>query len=226
MSPKHIVRSYDADLDRAKSKIMEMGRSCVAQLDHATKALETNDSVLAKRTMKGDELINTLYSEIDGFTVRLLAIRQPLAGDLRHIISGLKIATDLERIADYSANIAEHVIGLDNVILEQPVKAMVEMADKARSMLSDAMEAYRNVDIFKATDVWHRDDEIDRDYSQLLSQLRQYLTDDQNNINAFTHMLFVARSCERIGDHITNIAESIYYIETGQFYHGNDAAGE
>jgi phosphate transport system protein len=139
-----------------------------------------------------------------------------MAVDLRNIISGLKIAADLERIADYAANIAKHVIELNSISLDQPVQSIIAMAEVARSMLEDVINAYMETDIERAVEIWHRDSQINQIYGELLGQLRSFMERDSENIKAYTGLLFVARCCERIGDHITNVAESVYFIESGE----------
>jgi phosphate transport system protein len=148
----------------------------------------------------------------------MLAMRQPMGSDLRHIISALKIAADLERIADYAANIAKNVMDLDHVSLEKPVELIIRMAELASHMLKDVIVAYREVDVRKATAVWHRDEDINKIYADLLSHLRSYMKADSDNINVYTSLIFAARCCERIGDHIKNVAESVYFITHGESF--------
>jgi phosphate transport system protein len=122
----------------------------------------------------------------------------------------------LERIADYAANIAKHVMDLNHVYLEEPVGLIIRMAEQARRMLREVIGAYRETDVQKAMVVWHRDEDINRNYAGLLSQLRSYMKADSDNINTYTSLIFTARCCERIGDHIKNIAEGVYFIVHGE----------
>ena len=216
MSKDHIVRSYDQELDLLISKISEMGKVAEEQLAKAIEALITKDSRLAVNVIYNDAQVNDLQSTVDGLTVRMLAMRQPMGSDLRHIISALKIAADLERIADYAANIAKNVMDLDRVSLEKPVGLIIRMAELASHMLKDVIDAYRETDVRKATAVWHRDEDINRVYADLLSQLRSYMKADSYNINTYTSLIFAARCCERIGDHIKNVAESVFFITNGE----------
>ena len=216
MSKDHIVRSYDQELDLLISKISEMGKVAEEQLAKAIEALITKDSRLAVNVIYTDAQVNDLQSTVDGLTVRMLAMRQPMGSDLRHIISALKIAADLERIADYAANIAKNVMDLDRVSLEKPVGLIIRMAELASHMLKDVIDAYRETDVRKATAVWHRDEDINRVYADLLSQLRSYMKADSDNINAYTSLIFAARCRERIGDHIKNVAESVFFITNGE----------
>jgi phosphate transport system protein len=128
----------------------------------------------------------------------------------------LKIATDLERIADYAANIAKNVMHLDHVSMEKPLGLIIRMGELASHMLMDVIDAYRGSDVRKAIAVWHRDEDINQVYADLLSHLRSYMKADSDNINAYTSLIFAARCCERIGDHIKNVAESVYFITHGE----------
>jgi phosphate transport system protein len=218
---EHTVKSYHEELARLKSKIITMGKDTESQLSQAVKALSDKDIALSETIVHKDGRVNILYNEIDHLTVRILALRQPMAVDLRGIIAGLKIAGDLERTADYAANIAKHVPMLTHISFDLPLKSINQMAGIARTMLNDIITAYANSDIRTAVDVWHRDDEIDQIYAGLLTQLRHYMTQDSKNVDPYTNLLFVARCCERIGDHITNIAENVHFIEYGKSYCGS-----
>ena len=212
MASRHTVKSYDADLDLLKAKISEMGREVEDQIDKANQALLNRDNGLAELVKISDEKVNVLQQESEELGVRILATRQPLAQDLRSVIAGLKIASELERIADYAANIAKNVMDLDRVSLEKPVGLIIRMAELASHMLKDVIVAYREVDVRKATAVWHRDEDINKIYADLLSHLRSYMKADSDNINVYTSLIFAARCCERIGDHIKNVDESVYFI--------------
>jgi phosphate transport system protein len=142
-----------------------------------------------------------------------------MAQDLRNVIASLKMASELERIADYAANIARHISDLDHHLdIDHPIADLIEMAELAKGMLTDIMAAFAKVDVQKAIAVWHRDDQIDHIYADLLSDLRTKMSEDSENIRSYTGLIFVARCCERIGDHITNIAENVHYIEHGKTY--------
>ncbi len=219
MATKHIVRSYDEDLDLLRSKLSEMGREVEDQLIKANDALLNGDNGLAELIIVSDEKVNLLQQEVEDLGVRILATRQPVAQDLRSVISGLKIASELERIADYAANIALNLPNLDRQIdFDQPIDAISKMAELAKAMLTDIMDAYTKSDVAKAIAVWHRDDRIDSTYADLLSDLRKIVHDNSDSIKTYTGLIFIARCCERIGDHITNIAENVNYIEHGKTY--------
>lgn len=226
MAKDHIVRSYDQELDLLQAKLLEMGQFAEEQLRKALEALVSRDNRLAVNVISSDSKVNKLQSEVDRLTVRMLAMRQPMALDLRHIISALRIGVELERVADYAANIGKSVIDLNHVSLEEPVEQIIRMAELTQKMLNEVMHAYRKVNVSQAIAVWKQDEEVNKIYANLLSQLRLYMKEDADNINTYTSLIFVSRSCERIGDHIKNIAECVYYIEKGQEYAALVAADE
>jgi phosphate transport system protein len=221
MSSKHTVRSYDEELALLKASVLEMGKLSHRQLSRALETVLSRDSSAAEAIMADDTPINALQEAIDQLTLIMLAKRQPMAVDLRFIVSGLRMASDLERIADYAASMARHSMELNSVDLEKPVEAIIRMAEGAKAMLSDVMMAYERKDSELARKVWHEDEGIDAEYSKLLSDLRGYMTEDSEHAKPFTALLFVARCCERIGDHIQNLAENVHFIVTGRMYHGN-----
>ena len=219
MPAKHTVKSYDADLDLLKAKILEMGREVEDQIAKANQALLNRDNGLAELVKISDEKVNVLQQESEELGVRILATRQPLAQDLRNVIASLKMASELERTANYAANIAGYISDLDRHLdLDRPIDAITEMVALAKKMLTDLMAAYAIDDLQKAISVLHRDDQIDGIYADLLSELRASMSEDSDNIKAYTGLIFVAKCCERIGDHITNLAENVYYIEYGKSY--------
>jgi phosphate transport system protein len=220
MPKEHTVKAFTQELGLLKSKVLEMAEECERQLAKAVHSLVERDTKLAQDTIEGDTRINSLQGEVDELAIRMLALRQPMALDLRHIIAAQKMAADFERIADYAANIAKHAIELKSGWLDKPVKAIVKMADCALHMLSDILDAYRDLDMDKAVAVWHRDDEIDKTYFGLLTKLRTLMIEDSTNVTASTRLLFVGRCCERIGDHITNVAENVHFIISGEMHHG------
>lgn len=219
MPTKHIVKSYDEDLDMLKSRLSEMGKEAEDQISKAGRALQNRDGGMADVIIVCDEKVNVLQQEVEEHGIRILATRQPMAQDLRYVIAGLKVASELERIADYAANIARHVSDLDHQLdIDHPIAAINEMAELTKGMLADIMVAFSKVDAQRAIAVWHRDDQIDQIYADLLSDLRTRMSEDSDNIRSYTGLIFIARCCERIGDHITNIAENVHYIEHGKTY--------
>ena len=219
MATRHIVKTYDEDLDLLKSKLSEMGSEAMDQITKANQALLNLDDALAEIIIVSDEKVNVLQQEVEELGVCILATRQPVAQDLRSVVAGLKTASELERIADYAANIARHIPDLDRRLdLNQAISAISKMADLARDMLSEIMDSIRDNDVLKAIKIWHRDDQIDSNYADLLNHLRSTMAEHPDNIKSYTGLIFIARCCERIGDHITNIAENVHYLEHGKTY--------
>jgi phosphate transport system protein len=220
MAKEHTVRAFGQEIEKLKSKVLEMAEECEGQLAKAVHALKELDTNLAMDIIEGDTRINSLQAQVDELAIRLLALRQPMAHDLRNIIAAQKMAADFERIADYAANIAKHVIDLESISLEKPVRSIVKMANSALTMLRDVLIAYQKLDVEKAVEIWHRDKEIDKIYFRLLTQLRTTMIEDSTSVTPSTTLLFMGRCCERIGDHITNVAENVEYIVSGEMYHG------
>jgi phosphate transport system protein len=207
MSTKaHIVRSFDDELNQLQAQLTAMGEAAGIQLKYAVQAFTTRDCRLASEVIDNDIRVNALQSEVDSLAVRILATRQPMALDLRKIIAGLKMAAEMERIADYGANIAKNVANLNQVSLEKPVELIIRMARVAQQMLQAVVEAHRVLDVDRAVAAWHRDEEINQVYAELLSHLRTYMAVDTDNLKTYTSLIFVARCCERIGDHLKNVA--------------------
>jgi phosphate transport system protein len=215
MQREHIMRTYDAELDLLRSKITQMGGICAQQLSKAIESLTKRDTMLAEEVVLGDAGVNALNREIDQLTFRILATRQPVAVDLRNIISALKMAADLERIADYAANIAKCVGDLNHIVLDGPIQSILRMAALAQQMLNDILEAYAQADDAKARSVWQADRQIDTIYADLLGEIKGYMAAESGKIDAFTSLMFAARCCERIGDHIKNVSESVQFIQSG-----------
>ncbi len=221
MNGRHIVRSYEEELALLRDKILEMGKLAREQLIRAGKTLLSRDTSSAEAIAAADTPINNLQQDIDRLTLSMLARRQPMALDLRNIVSGLKMAADLERISDYAVNIARHTMDLNSADIQKPVEGIIHMVEWANGMLEDVMSAYDENDADLARDVWYRDKAIDREYARLLSELRGFMTEESQYAKPFIALLFVARCCERIGDHIQNLAEDVHFIITGKAYHGN-----
>ena len=220
MAKEHTVKAFTQELKLLKAKVFEMAKECEGQLAKALHTLVERDTILARDIIEGDSKINSLQSEVDELAIRILALRQPMARDLRNIVAAQKMAADFERIADYTANIAKHVIDLEKITLHKPIRSIVEMANSALQMLRDVLVAYQELDAEKAAEIWHRDREIDKIYFGLLTQLRTTMIEDSTRVTPSTTLLFMGRCCERIGDHITNVAENVEYIVSGEMYHG------
>jgi phosphate transport system protein len=215
MAAEHIVKSYDDELNRLNKMIVEMGGLAESQLAAAVDAVSRRDSALAARVIEGDAAVDELERELDNLAIRLLALRQPMARDLREIFAALKIGSDLERICDYAANVAKRSIALAQTPPIQPMHALPRMAHLALRLVKDVIDAYVAHDADKALDVWRRDEELDEMYASLFREFLTYMMEDARNIGAYTHLLFMAKNIERIGDHATNIAENLYYLVHG-----------
>jgi phosphate transport system protein len=215
MVSEHIIKSYDQELQRLDNSIAEMGGMAESQLAAAIDAVSKRDGDLASSVIEADAKVDELEHEVEAQVVRLLALRQPLARDLRQIVAALKTSTDLERICDYAANVAKRAIALNQAPPAQPVHALPRMARVAELMVKDVIDAYVARDADKAYAVWMRDEELDEMYSSLFRELLTYMMEDPRNIGPSTHLLFMAKNIERIGDHATNIAEDLYYLVHG-----------
>ena len=216
MADQHIIKSYDDELGRLNKTIVEMGGLAESQLASAIEAVAKRDSALATRVVEGDAQVDALERELDNLAIRLLALRQPMARDLREIFASLKIGSDLERICDYAANVAKRSIALSQTPPIQPVHALPRMGALALWLVKNVIDAYVEKDADKALEVWRRDEELDEMYSSLFREFLTYMMEDPRNIGACTHLLFMAKNIERIGDHATNIAEKLYYLVHGQ----------
>ncbi|MBL8296875.1 MAG: phosphate signaling complex protein PhoU [Rhodanobacteraceae bacterium] len=209
---EHIIKSYDTELTRLLTEITSMGQLASEQLKLAATAVEERDSELAARVVQGDAAIDALEHEVSHDVLRLLALRQPIARDLRDVLAALRIAADIERIGDYAANVAKRSIALNQAMPMRPAAALPQLAQVAGAMLRDVLEAYRRNDAEAAIEVWKRDVQLDTLYTAMFRELLTYMMEDPRNITPCTHLLFMAKNIERIGDHATNIAENVYFL--------------
>ncbi|HLI21691.1 MAG TPA: phosphate signaling complex protein PhoU [Stellaceae bacterium] len=216
MVTEHIIKSYDQELQRLDNSIAEMGGMAESQLAAAIDAVQKRDSDLAASVIEADSRVDEMEHEVEALVVRLLALRQPLARDLRQIVAALKTATDLERICDYAANVAKRSLVLNQSAPVKPVYALPRMGVVCQAMIKDMLDAYVEHDAEKAYAVWLRDEELDEMYTSLFRELLTYMIEDARNITACTHLLFMAKNLERIGDHTTNIAETLYFLVHGK----------
>ena len=223
---EHIVKSFDEQLEQLRADIVRMGGLAEAQLAGAMEALSKSDTELAEKIIASDEAIDRLENNVDEVAVRLLALRQPMAVDLRQVVSALKIASDLERIGDLSKNIAKRTISLSQIPAVQPVFSIPRMGRMVQAIIKDTLDAYVAGDAERAVDVWHRDEEIDEMYTGLFRELLTYMMEDPRSITPCTHLLFIARNIERMGDHATNVAETTYYQVTGARMAGGRPKGD
>ena len=213
---EHLVKSYDQELKHLHSLIADMGGIVESQVALAAKAILARDSSTAARVIEDDTKVDALEREVEQFVIRMLALRQPMAGDLRRIVSALKITGDLERIGDYAANVAKRSMVLSQVSLPFSLSGIGHMALLVQENLKTIIDAVGEEDADKALLVWHSDQAIDDLYNTIFRELITYMMEDPRNITPCTHLLFIAKNLERIGDHATNIAETVYYAVKGE----------
>jgi phosphate transport system protein len=216
MTGEHIVKAYDDELQHLKATIIKMGGLAEAQIDGAIQALVNRDAELAYKIIDDDDRIDALNYEVDTQAMRLLALRQPMALDLRNVVAALKISADLERIADYATNMARRTIPLTETTPMYPIHALPRMGRAVMTMMKNVIDAYIEQDADKAISVWHADAEVDEMYVSLFRELLTYMMEDARRITPCTHVLFIAKNVERMGDHVTNICETIYFLVHGE----------
>ena len=215
MSP-HTVASFDADLKSLSDMISEMGSRAGNALSEATNALVERDVQLAQQVIASDRLIDQLQQRIEEAVAATIARRQPMAIDLREIISTIRIANDLERIGDLAKNLAKRVIALgDQPSPVNVASGLSTLSARVNGQLSLVLRAYRDRDDAAALNVWKADGAIDALFTSLFRELLTYMMEDPRSIGFCTHLLFCAKNLERVGDHATNIAETIHYVITG-----------
>ena len=223
---EHIVKSFDEELKTIAHHIARMGGMAESQLASAVDALVRRDGDLAGRVVSTDTGLDGLEQQVEEEAIRILALRQPVAIDLREIISAFKIASDTERIGDYAVNVAKRTIALNQLPAAKPASTVPRMAGLVQSIVKDTFDAYLERDAEKALDVWHRDAEVDEMYTSLFREFLTYMMEDPRAITPCTHLLFVAKNIERIGDHATNIAETVHYLVTGDPIEGDRPKGD
>ena len=216
MAGEHTLKRFDEELERLSSTISEMGGLAESQLAQSLVALRERDTEAAERVIAEDARVDALDLAVQEQTVKLLALRQPMAVDLRVILSSIKIASALERIADYAKNTAKRSILLtQGTSPVAAVNGIDRLGHLVRTALKDVLDAFAHGDVVKAHDVWQRDEEIDQVYTGLFRELLTYMMEDPRTITACTHLLFMAKNIERAGDHVTNIAELVSFRATG-----------
>jgi phosphate transport system protein len=214
---EHIVRSYEEELSALNNKIAKMGGLAEQIVGQSIDALQARDPDLAAKTIQQDESIDALDKEIEEQAITMIARRQPMAYDLRQIMAALHISTDLERIGDLGKNIAKRALAV--VREQQPKQLMLglkHMGELSLGQLKEVLGAYIERDADRALQVWYKDEEIDAMYNSLFRETLTYMMEDPRNIGLCTHLLFGAKNIERIGDHATNIAETVYFLVNGR----------
>lgn len=212
----HTVSSFDTDLTGLDNTIARMGGMTESLLGRATECLVKRDAVMAAEVIKDDAKIDAIETEINNEVTRILALRNPVADDLRVVIAALKTSSDLERIGDLSKNVAKRTITLSNSVPIGAVHTIARMAALVQSMVHNVLDAYLERDERKALDIREQDEVVDQLHTSLFRELLTYMMEDPRNITPCTHLLFIAKNIERAGDHTTNIAENIYFLVTGK----------
>ncbi|HKF62801.1 MAG TPA: phosphate signaling complex protein PhoU [Dongiaceae bacterium] len=216
MTLEHTVKSYDEELNRLQHGIAEMGSLAELELQNAVQALVRRKAELGHQIVQDDVHVDELEQQATAQVVRLLALRQPMASDLREIVAALKIASDLERIGDYAANIGKRVVALSQTPPFKLPAALPRMGWLAQQNMRDTLAAYAERNPEKALRAWQADEELDETYSSLFRELLTHMMEDPRNIGSCTHLMFIAKNIERIGDHATNIAETVYFMVLGE----------
>jgi phosphate transport system protein len=218
---QHIVSSFEDELQGLARSIAEMGGRAEQLVERSIQALLRSDTDLAHEVIEADKKIDELHRQIEERAVLVIARRQPMAQDLRETIAAIRIVSDLERIADLGKNIARRALAIQAQSFSQKVRVGVEhLAELGLRQVKNVLDAYATRDLAKAQDVCERDQEIDAIYTSLFRELLTYMMEDPRNISMCTHLLFCAKNIERIGDHATNIAETVYYLITGEQWTG------
>jgi phosphate transport system protein len=215
-SSGHTIKAFDEDLDRLRALISQMGGLAEHAIRESMRCLVQRDLAGAEKIVENDKKLDALEIETEKQAVRLIALRAPMAGDLRDVVAAMKISSVVERIGDYAKNIAKRVPLLDKVHNIEPVSLMPEMARIATEMVHDVLNAFVERDAEAAVRVVERDRAVDDFYNSIFRALLTFMMENPNNIGQSTHLLFVAKNIERVGDHATNIAEMVYFAATGQ----------
>ena len=224
---EHTVRAFDTDLEGLRRSISEMGGIAEKMLADATAALVEHDAALAQSVIAADGRLDVLQRDVEERAILTIARRQPLAVDLREIVSAFRVASDLERIGDLAKNASKRIIAVSGGFHpQQIVTGFQNMSDMALAQLKDVLDAYAQHDVEAALDVWRRDDAIDALHNSLFRELLTYMMENPRNITFCTHLLFCAKNIERVGDHTTNIAETIHYLVTGRSPGGERPKGD
>ena len=213
---QHIVKSYAQELDRLRDLLTEMGGLVESQVALATEAIVSGDTAVATRAVEQDKEVDALERQAEQLVIRMLALRQPMANDLRQIVAALKITAAMERIGDYAKNVAKRSIVLSQFRTPFALTGLASMARLVQENLRLVIDAISENDADKAVQVWQSDQAIDDLYNSIFRELVTYMMEDARSITPCTHLLFIAKNLERIGDHATNIAETVHYAVTGE----------
>ena len=215
MATGHTIKAFDQELDALRATISEMGGLAEAAIRESMDALVRRDAEAAARIIERDARIDALEAEVERNAVQIIALRAPMADDLREVVAALKIAGVVERIGDYAKNIAKRVASVEDSKI-RPLSLLPEMARIAGEMVHNVLDAFAARDADKAVAVCERDRAVDDFYNSIFRTLLTFMMENPHNITPATHLLFIAKNLERIGDHSTNVAEMVYFAATGQ----------
>ena len=214
---EHTAKAFDVDLQELNKNVAQMGGLAEKAIADSVDALVRLDTTLAEHVVRVDRSIDALQREIEEKAILTIARRQPMAIDLREIVSALRVSNDLERIGDLAKNIAKRVAELDGEFRPQKlIRGLEHMAALALAQLKEVLDAYAGRELAKALDVWRRDKEVDAMCTSLFRELLTYMMEDPRNITFCIHLMFSAKNIERMGDHTTNIAETVHYMIEGR----------
>ena len=214
---EHTVKAFDEDITRLRGLIAEMGGLAELAIEEAMRALVSGDEALGDEVVARDRRLDALEAEVDAMAVRTLALRAPMADDLREIIAALKIGGVLERVGDYSKNIAKRVGRIEGRSRFEPLTLIPAMGELAAEMIHDVLTAYAARDPELAREVIERDAKVDAFYDSIFRNLVSYMVENPATISSAAHLLFIARNLERIGDHATNVAEMVHFSAVGTY---------
>jgi phosphate transport system protein len=215
MSSQHTMSAYERELTRLEDLVLGMGLYGISQLERAMSALQGRDSALAASVIAGDIREDTLGVEVDKLVVQLIALRQPAASDLRHVTCAFKAAVHLERIGDYAVNVAKRSLVMPSDFPTSNLLSVPRMGELTLGMLRNTVRAYREKDLELSVNTWRSDEELDALTAVLLREIVSSMKGDPQTIDAGTHLMFIAKNLERVGDHATNICELVYYRISG-----------
>lgn len=223
MRATHINPSYDDDLNGMNTQLSEMGGHVEAMISDSVKAIKKRDSALAEAVIERDKTVNALQEKIDEDALRLLALRNPIATDLRRVIGAIRATNDLERMGDLAEGIARRALDVNANDAIELARGVSRMGKLVKRQVKDALDAMFTENAEKAVEVWLIDQDVDALYASLFRELLTYMMEDHRNITVCTSLLFVAKNLERIGDHATNIAEIVYFSVNGRALTNDDA---
>ncbi len=215
MSANHTVKSYDQELAQIVNTVAEMGSLVERQTASALQAIHSRDNEIAGKAFTSDNEIDQLEHLLNERALQILALRQPMAGDLRLIVGAMKIARDLERIGDYAANLAKRARKLNKVAPLAPTAGLIQIGNLVAPIVTDVINAFTNNDTTLADLAYAKDEAVDEAYKKFLRELIQFMQSNPDTLDTTTHLLFMAKNIERIGDRATNIAETVHFIVKG-----------